>query len=136
MNPWWWVLLALLLAILLVAAAARRRNKAQITTRMFGRVARIGTLAVRTGMRRLAYAIRRLVSSRKRRKELKESYKLKTAEEAAQLMGQMKGVFMKLGQIVSFADDALGESAQEALRTLQQSAPPMSFELFKGVVES
>jgi predicted unusual protein kinase regulating ubiquinone biosynthesis (AarF/ABC1/UbiB family) len=61
--------------------------------------------------------------------------RVKTAEEAAALMGNMKGVFMKLGQIVSFADGALPPAAQAALSKLQQDAPPMDFQLARGVVE-
>ena len=91
--------------------------------------------AIRAGIRRSIYGLRQLVANRKRRQELKNEYTLKTAEEAAQVMGQMKGVFMKIGQIVSFAHDAIGEDAQEALRSLE-AAPPMSFDLARGVIES
>jgi predicted unusual protein kinase regulating ubiquinone biosynthesis (AarF/ABC1/UbiB family) len=50
-------------------------------------------------------------------------------------MGQMKGVFMKLGQIASFARESLPPEARKALETLQKDAPPMSFALVRDVVE-
>jgi predicted unusual protein kinase regulating ubiquinone biosynthesis (AarF/ABC1/UbiB family) len=136
MDWWLWVLLVLSALISLYLGFALRSNRANITTRMGGRVSRVGGLAFRASIRRLRYAVRQIFSNRRRRRELKKEFSLKTAEEAAQVMGQMKGVFMKIGQIVSFAHDAIDESAQEALRSLQQGAPPMSFDLFRGVVEA
>jgi len=135
MEPWLWISMGLIVAFLLILALSLRTNRADITTRMGGRMSRMGGLAFRAALRRVKYALRQAVSNRQRRKELKNEYTLKTAEEAAQVMGQMKGVFMKIGQIVSFAHDAIGDDAQQALRSLQQSAPPMSFELARTVIE-
>ena len=46
----------------------------------------------------------------------------------------MKGVAMKVGQLVSFIVDALPVEAQEALATLQAEAPPMAPELAERVL--
>ncbi len=137
-----WVVLAVVAAVLLIGYAAwrmhltrlgQRRNQAGIITD--GRGLLFGTMIVRRTFRRGWLRIRMLFASRERRKQMDDKVRVKTAEEAAALMGNMKGVFMKLGQIVSFAHDALPDAAQKALSKLQQDAPPMDFQLARGVVE-
>lgn len=125
-----WLLLRLLLYWL-----ANRTNEAGISTGMASRASQMGGLLTRNFRRRMYLRVRGLIATRERKKQLEHEYHLKSAEEAAEVMGNMKGVFMKLGQIVSFAKDTLPEPAQQALRGLQQDAPPMSFELARGVVE-
>lgn len=134
-NDWnlWLCLLVVSVGLWLVSRGRQRRTLPGGMTR---RGFKVGTLAFQALVRRGVYGLRKAGASRERRRELSQQCTLKTAQEAAEVMGQMKGVFMKLGQIVSFADDALGSDAQAALRTLQQDAPPMSFELVRGVVES
>ena len=51
------------------------------------------------------------------------------------MMGNMKGAFMKLGQILSFAAEVVPENARNALAKLQMEAPPMSFAIARRVVE-
>jgi predicted unusual protein kinase regulating ubiquinone biosynthesis (AarF/ABC1/UbiB family) len=48
----------------------------------------------------------------------------------------MKGVLMKLGQMVSYLDPGLPEHVRETLAQLQQSAPPMAPELAAGVIRA
>lgn len=61
---------------------------------------------------------------------------LRTAEQVAESLGQMKGVLMKLGQIASFLDEGLPEPYRVALAQLQADAPPMAPGLAADVVES
>lgn len=114
---------------------SRRRNRAGISTGVASRTTQMGTLVTRSMMRKLRLRLHGLVVRRERRKKLEQEYHLKTAQEAAELMGNMKGLFMKIGQIVSFAQENLPASAQQALRGLQKDAPPMSFALARGVIE-
>jgi predicted unusual protein kinase regulating ubiquinone biosynthesis (AarF/ABC1/UbiB family) len=59
---------------------------------------------------------------------------LRTADDVARLMGDMKGVTMKVGQIVSLMGGAaVSDAFAERMSTLQASAPPMSPELVRGV---
>ena len=60
---------------------------------------------------------------------------MQVAEEATELMGNMKGAFMKLGQIMSFATEVVPENARQALSRLQMDAPPMRFEVARKVIE-
>jgi predicted unusual protein kinase regulating ubiquinone biosynthesis (AarF/ABC1/UbiB family) len=129
------VLVGILLAVRLLAwRAARRRNEAGIVTS--GRGLLMGRLIGRRMLRRAWLRMRMLVVGREKRKKLAEQAGVQSAQEAAQLLGNMKGVFMKLGQIVSFAHDALPEQAKGALQTLQKDAPPMAFTLVRGVIEA
>lgn len=60
---------------------------------------------------------------------------VRTAEQAAALMGEMKGAVMKLGQLLSFADvSALPPEFRTVLAHLQADAPPMAWELVERVV--
>jgi predicted unusual protein kinase regulating ubiquinone biosynthesis (AarF/ABC1/UbiB family) len=118
---------------LLVWRAARRKNAAGIPTG--GRGLLIGSFLGRRLLRRAWLRARMLVAARERRKELAARAGIQSAEEAAQLLGSMKGVFMKVGQIVSFAHDGLPEQARQALQGLQKDAPPMSFDLVRAVLE-
>lgn len=131
------LVLIVVVVVLLWGAARlvmRRRNAAGITTGMSGRALTIGGLATRTAARKAALKMRSLVSSQQAKKELEAKYHLKSSEEVAAVMGQMKGVFMKLGQVASFAREALPPEARKALESLQKDAPPMAFSLVEKVV--
>jgi predicted unusual protein kinase regulating ubiquinone biosynthesis (AarF/ABC1/UbiB family) len=49
-------------------------------------------------------------------------------------LDKMKGMAMKVGQIMSYMDGALPEEAHQALRALQRGATPMRFEVMAQVV--
>jgi len=74
-------------------------------------------------------------ASDERKAELQARYELRTAEQVADVLGNMKGAVMKLGQMASYLDGGLPEPVRDALAQMQQDAPPMSFELVSGVVE-
>ncbi len=116
-----------------VRRAGRRRNQAGIPTS--GRGLLIGSFIGRRLFRRTWLRARMAVATRRRKQELAARAGIRSAEEAVQLLGSMKGVFMKVGQIVSFAHDALPEQAKAMLQGLQKDAPPMAFELVRQVIE-
>jgi len=70
---------------------------------------------------------------RKRRK--REEFVLRTAEDVTRTMGDMKGAFMKFGQILSLMSGTLPDEMRAQLATLQADAPPMSYDLVRGVIE-
>jgi len=135
------MLLAVVLVMVAAAAllrhrlrrAASVRNEAGIPTG--GRGLLMGSFMGRRLLRRAWLRVRMALAARDRRKELADRAGIRSAEEAAALLGNMKGVFMKVGQIVSFAHDALPEQARHALQGLQKDAPPMAFALVRGVME-
>jgi predicted unusual protein kinase regulating ubiquinone biosynthesis (AarF/ABC1/UbiB family) len=69
----------------------------------------------------------------KGRQRRKEQAMLRTAEDVTRLMGNMKGVTMKLGQIMSLMGGTVPEGFAERLATLQSGAPPMAPELVRQV---
>src|SRR5436305_1936217 len=85
---------------------------------------RWGTLIVlggRTTSRAAAHNLRRLGVEPHRRQELDVAFEMRSAEDVAATLGQMKGTFMKVGQLLSFVDDAMPEHVRAALSQLQDS---------------
>lgn len=141
--PTWLILLAAVVAslagiylalVLWVRRAARRQNEAGIPTS--GRGLLIGRLLGRRLFRKAWLRARMTLATRRRKEELAAKAGIRSAEEAVQLLGSMKGVFMKVGQIISFAHDALPEQARGMMQGLQKDAPPMAFELVRQVMEA
>ena len=69
-----------------------------------------------------------------RRAELEEQFAIRTAEDVVRELGQMKGVVMKAGQMLSFIIDGLPENARSVLESLQANVPPMAPSLAASVV--
>jgi predicted unusual protein kinase regulating ubiquinone biosynthesis (AarF/ABC1/UbiB family) len=75
-------------------------------------------------------------ASADRREELDEAFALRTAEQVAEELGNLKGAMMKLGQMASYLDQGLPSPIRTALADLRQDAPPMSAELAAGVLRA
>jgi predicted unusual protein kinase regulating ubiquinone biosynthesis (AarF/ABC1/UbiB family) len=122
----------------LSAAAAKTRQAAGASpiTNRFSRSARIWKLSARNSARYAVSRVRGVGSPADRRAELDAQFAIRTAEDVAKELGEMKGVLMKAGQLISFIFEALPEDAQAALATLQADAAPMAPSLAAGVVEA
>jgi predicted unusual protein kinase regulating ubiquinone biosynthesis (AarF/ABC1/UbiB family) len=83
-----------------------------------------------------AHQVHRFTVAADRRGDLDVAFQLRTAGDVAATLGGMKGVFMKVGQLASFVDDAMPEHVRTALAQLQDSAPPMAPELAASVVRA
>jgi predicted unusual protein kinase regulating ubiquinone biosynthesis (AarF/ABC1/UbiB family) len=117
--------------------AHRRRRPAPVgSTTQVARTGELAKLASQVGASAAANRARRVFASAERREALDAELELRTAEQVATTLGNMKGALMKLGQLASFLDTAMPESARDALAQLQQDAPPMSAELATGVIEA
>lgn len=106
-----------------------------LATGRWGRMARTGRMSARLSTSFLGIKLRRLLSSKKRRVRYTEARRKADAEYVANTMGEMKGAFMKLGQMMSFVSDAVPPEFRKALQSLQASAPPMDFALLRDVAE-
>jgi predicted unusual protein kinase regulating ubiquinone biosynthesis (AarF/ABC1/UbiB family) len=106
------------------AASARIRRS---------RIGRSLTLAAAAGRGAFRAAVAYLPGGNRARR--RERAMLRTAEDVAQVMGNMKGVTMKLGQILSLMGGAVPEGFADRLSTLQSSAPPMAPALVRRVFE-
>ena len=71
--------------------------------------------------------------------EFLEGFHNRTAQQLVEMLGEMKGAAMKLGQLASFyefsAPSAYMDTYKDALTMLQNSAPPMDPEASKSVIE-
>ena len=112
-----------------VVTAGRRVSKL-----MSWRSRRVWKMTARNSTRFAATKARQLVTPAERRAELDAQFAIRTAEDVAKELGEMKGVLMKLGQLVSFIAEGLPDEAQAALATLQADAAPMAPTLAAGVV--
>jgi predicted unusual protein kinase regulating ubiquinone biosynthesis (AarF/ABC1/UbiB family) len=92
-------------------------------------------LSSRLGAGYAGHRARTVFASAERKEQLAAEFELKTAEEVAATLGNMKGALMKLGQMASYIDESVPEPIRNALADLQQDAPPMSAELAASVVE-
>ena len=73
-------------------------------------------------------------ASEEERARLEERFAIRTAEDVARELGNMKGAIMKAGQMVSFIAEGLPPAAKDALATLQADVAPMAPSLAEGVV--
>jgi predicted unusual protein kinase regulating ubiquinone biosynthesis (AarF/ABC1/UbiB family) len=123
-----------------VAIARRSRRHAPagpvVGTGFFGRNARLARLGARTSGGYAVHRARRVFASADRREVLDREHEIRSAEQVAAELGNMKGALMKLGQMVSYLDEGLPEHLRTALAQLQHDAPPMSSELAASMIES
>jgi predicted unusual protein kinase regulating ubiquinone biosynthesis (AarF/ABC1/UbiB family) len=120
------------------ATTAARRRSSTTGTMHRSRLRRNGQLArmgARVGTTYATTAARKTFASAERRDELDRHRELRSAQQVADELGNMKGALMKLGQMASYLDDGLPEPLRLALSQLQSNAPPMSVELALETVE-
>ena len=135
------VLAALLAAGLGGAAAAmwQRRSAAAGPVaggRMSVRNLRLARLGAKSGGRYAIHRARRTFASAERAAVLDTEFELKTAEDVANELGNMKGAMMKIGQMASYIDTGLPDHVRDTLASLQSNAPPMSGELAAEQIKS
>lgn len=119
-------------AIAALVAATKLRDQRRRTRLV--RTARVWWL---TGSRAAHFAVvkvRGAAADDARRAELEERFAIRTAEDVARELGNMKGAIMKAGQLIGFVAEGLPPAAQEALATLQADVPPMSPGLARQVI--
>jgi predicted unusual protein kinase regulating ubiquinone biosynthesis (AarF/ABC1/UbiB family) len=90
------------------------------------RTARVWRLTARNGGRFAVHRLRRLCNSAAKRDEMDQRFAIRTSEDVARELGNMKGALMKFGQLLSFIVEALPDDAQRAMATLQSDATPMT----------
>jgi predicted unusual protein kinase regulating ubiquinone biosynthesis (AarF/ABC1/UbiB family) len=100
------------------------------------RLLRLGSLVGRVGASVAVEQIVSLVRSGPSRKLHQIANLARNAERIARELGQMKGAAMKVGQMLSLQDALLPPEVTYILRTLQQQAPPIPFELVKRQLDA
>ena len=115
-----------------------KKNKGPIPTGWVERGAKLAGQTGRSAFRFVGTRARSFAAP-ERSAEFLDSFHQKTANQIVQMLGEMKGAAMKLGQLASFYEfGAPGEymsTYRDALTMLQNSAPPMDPEASKQVIE-
>jgi predicted unusual protein kinase regulating ubiquinone biosynthesis (AarF/ABC1/UbiB family) len=106
----------------------------QLRNDRVARTLRVWRLTMRRGAAFALLKVRGARATEERRRQLEEQFKIRSAEDVARELGNMKGVIMKAGQMLSFIIDGLPEAAQQSLASLQGDVPPMSPAAAAGVV--
>jgi len=126
-----------------VGAAVLWRCRAEGVTPVAGPVtghtslarnAKLGAVGARSAGRYAAHRARRTFADAGRRETLDTEFQMRTAEDVAAVLGDMKGALMKVGQMASYLDQGLPEPVREALAQLRSDAPPMAPELAAQVI--
>lgn len=118
------------------AAAARRRLADPDARERSARRLRVWRLTARRGAHWALVRVRGVRADAARRAALEEQFAIRSAQDVAAELGNMKGAIMKLGQMLSFVADGLPPEAQAALASLQQDVPPMAPSLATEVVRA
>lgn len=119
-------------AVAALVAAVKLRDERRRTR--LRRTARVWWLTSTRAAHFAAVKVRGAAADEARRAELEERFAIRTAEDVARELGNMKGAIMKAGQLIGFIAEGLPKEAQEALATLQADVPPMSPGLARQVV--
>jgi predicted unusual protein kinase regulating ubiquinone biosynthesis (AarF/ABC1/UbiB family) len=127
-------LLVVLVVTAIVLGRSARGNHAGITTSRAGRVVTLTRLTLGAARRRIRRVLGGLFLSRAKREVRDRAIEAEAAREVAKAMGDMKGVLMKLGQIISFMDDAVPEAYRVELAKLQSQAPPMAWSIVEATL--
>src|SRR5436305_851354 len=77
---------------------------------------------------------RALLVGKRRGREIRRAAVERATQHAVEQLGAMKGLSMKLGQMMSYIN-VLDEQQEASMASLQSSVPPMEFHLVRAVVE-
>jgi predicted unusual protein kinase regulating ubiquinone biosynthesis (AarF/ABC1/UbiB family) len=104
------------------------------------RAAKVGRLAGGQAARGAATKAANLARSDEGRRTAAERRQLQAAEQIFEVLGQMKGAAMKVGQVASFVDTGafppeFQEQVQAKLAELREAAPRVPFERMRKVIE-
>src|SRR4051812_17017166 len=119
---------------------ASKREK-PIPTGRVRRTAKVGGLVGSQAARAYANKAANLTRTDDGRRTANERLQIQSAEQIVEVLGQMKGAAMKVGQMASFVDlSGMPPEAQEMfqakLAELRDSAPKVSFKDMRKVVEA
>jgi predicted unusual protein kinase regulating ubiquinone biosynthesis (AarF/ABC1/UbiB family) len=123
-------------AAALAVAIVLRLLKEEDNRSRIARGARVWKLSARRGAHYAVTRVRGKVADEEKRKALEARFAIRTAEDVAKELGDMKGLIMKVGQLVGFIAEGLPPEAHQALAMLQSDAPPMAPSLAESVVEA
>jgi predicted unusual protein kinase regulating ubiquinone biosynthesis (AarF/ABC1/UbiB family) len=112
----------------------------RLPTSRVRRAAKVGRLAGGQAARGAATKATNLARSEEGRRTAAERRQIQAAEQIFEVLGQMKGAAMKVGQVASFVDTGafppeFQEQVQAKLAELREAAPRVDFERMRKVIE-
>jgi predicted unusual protein kinase regulating ubiquinone biosynthesis (AarF/ABC1/UbiB family) len=117
-----------------------RKDDSSIPTGRIRRTAKVAGLASGQTARNYATKAANLTRGEQQRREAAMRRQAEAAEQILDVLGNMKGAAMKVGQVASFIDtgafpEEFQARIQEKLANLRDSAPRVSFEQMRAVIE-
>src|SRR4051795_4857515 len=111
-----------------------------LPTGRWRRAAKVGRLAGGQTARGYATKAANLTRSEEGRRDAAGRRQMEAAEQIFEVLGQMKGAAMKVGQVASFTDPGafppeFQERVQAKLAELRDSAPRVSFDRMRKLIE-
>ncbi|MCD6585120.1 MAG: AarF/ABC1/UbiB kinase family protein [Desulfobacteraceae bacterium] len=100
------------------------------------RMFRLGGLAGRVGVSMAGNTVANIFRDTENRDEHRAIILMKNAMRVKKLLGRLKGVPMKIGQMISLHEKLLPEEVVQALKTLQQNAPAVAFDEIQKMVKN
>ncbi len=98
----------------------------KLRTGRVGRAIKLSSFAMKSGGKMLLSKVKA---------ETQSAAQMALATEMLRTFSEMRGVTMKLGQMLSYLDDALPPEARKVLAVLQRDVPPMSWDAVSSQVE-
>lgn len=99
-----------------------------LRTGRLGRALEMSKLAMGGGGKWLIGKARNALSNEESARERDRVQSIALAKQMLQTFSQMRGITMKLGQMMSYMDDILPPEARKVMSLLQRDAPPMPYE--------
>ncbi len=109
------------------------RSADKISTGRLGRALKMGKLAASSGTKLAMSKAKTLLGGEG---TLSKSDGVQLALEMVETFAELRGVAMKIGQMLSYIDDSLPPEARRVLALLQRDAPPMPFATVKERLEA
>ena len=104
-------------------------SDAKVTSSPVRRLLRLGGLVTRVGVSVAGQQLAGMARSDDGRARARTENLVKNAARIVATLGEMKGAAMKVGQMLSLHDSILPPEVAEVLRSLQQEAPRIPFEV-------
>lgn len=109
------------------------QSKKRVNGSRLTRAFKLSKLAVGYGRRLVSEKARGLATEALADLSLSRERSLDLAEEMVETLSEMKGLAMKLGQMLSYLDDLLPPEAQRVLTKLQRDAEPVPYEAVRAL---
>jgi predicted unusual protein kinase regulating ubiquinone biosynthesis (AarF/ABC1/UbiB family) len=108
----------------------------EVTSSRLKRMFKLGTMGARVGASTVASKVGSLLPGDKERRQdrLARSY-AKNAERVVDVLGQLKGASMKVGQLLSADPELMPDEFADVMSSLQKDAPPMTYNTVRAQIE-